>query len=135
MQQQLDNWLTGNAGLDTLPTADWTVHEWLYFINNLPLSITAEQMAQLDAAFELTQSTNAEIAHAWYLLALKTGYQEIAAPLERYLINIGRRKLIIPLYKQLATTPEGLAFARAVYEKARPGYHPLSQGSVDELLK
>ena len=135
VQQQLDNWLTGNAGLDTLPTTDWTVHEWLYFINNLPLSITAEQMAQLDAAFELTQSTNAEIAHAWYLLALKTGYQEIAAPLERYLINIGRRKLIIPLYKQLATTPEGLAFARAVYEKARPGYHPLSQGSVDELLK
>jgi aminopeptidase N len=135
VQQQLDSWLTGAASLDSLPTADWTVHEWLYFINNLPLSISAEQMAQLDAAFELTQSTNAEIAHAWYLLALKTGYQEIAAPLERYLINIGRRKLIIPLYKQLATTPEGLAFARAVYEKARPGYHPLSQGSVDELLK
>lgn len=135
VQQQLDNWLKGDASLDSLPTATWTLHEWLYFINNLPLSVTPEQMAQLDGAFNFTHSTNAEIAHAWYLLALKTGYQEIAAPLEQYLINIGRRKLIIPLYKQLATTPEGLAFARAVYEKARPGYHPLSQGSVDELLK
>ena len=107
----------------------------MYFINNLPLSITPEQLAELDASFNLTQSTNSEIAHAWYLLALKTGYQEIAAPLEQYLINIGRRKLIIPLYKQLASTPEGLAFARAVYEKARPGYHPLAQGTVDALLK
>ncbi|MEO3878651.1 M1 family metallopeptidase [Rheinheimera fenheensis] len=133
--QQANGWLAGDAALSSLPTNNWTVHEWLYFINNLPLSITPEQLAQLDATFNLTLSTNSEIAHAWYLLALKTGYQEIAAPLEQYLINIGRRKLIIPLYKQLASTPEGLAFARAVYEKARPGYHPLAQGTVDELLK
>lgn len=135
VQQQANGWLAGDAALSSLPTNNWTVHEWLYFINNLPLSITPEQLAQLDATFNLTLSSNSEIAHAWYLLALKTGYQEIAGPLEQYLINIGRRKLIIPLYKQLASTPEGLAFARAVYEKARPGYHPLAQGTVDELLK
>ena len=133
--QQANAWLAGDTALSSLPTDNWTVHEWLYFINNLPLSITPEQLAQLDATFNLTLSSNSEIAHAWYLLALKTGYQEIAGPLEQYLINIGRRKLIIPLYKQLASTPEGLAFARAVYEKARPGYHPLAQGTVDELLK
>lgn len=135
VQSHMAAWLAGTQPLTSLPTANWTVHEWLYFINNLPVSIKAEQMAELDATFNLTQSSNAEIAHAWYLLALKTGYQEIAAPLEQYLINIGRRKLIIPLYKQLASTPEGMAFARAVYQKARPGYHPLAQGSVDELLK
>ena len=135
VQSHMAAWLAGTQPLTSLPTASWTVHEWLYFINNLPVSIKAEQMAELDATFNLTQSSNAEIAHAWYLLALKTGYQEIAAPLEQYLINIGRRKLIIPLYKQLASTPEGMAFARAVYQKARPGYHPLAQGSVDELLK
>ncbi|MGP9800587.1 M1 family metallopeptidase [Rheinheimera sp. NSM] len=135
VQQQANNWLAGNSELSSLPTANWTVHEWLYFINKLPLTITPEQLAELDATYSLTQSTNSEIAHAWYLLALKTGYQEIAAALEQYLVNIGRRKLIIPLYKQLASTPEGLAFARAVYEKARPGYHPLAQGSVDEILK
>lgn len=133
--QQAHAWLAGDAALSSLPTDSWTVHEWLYFINNLPLSITPEQLAQLDATFNLTLSSNSEITHAWYLLALKTGYQDIAAPLEQYLISIGRRKLIIPLYKQLASTPEGLAFARAVYEKARPGYHPLAQGTVDELLK
>src|SRR5690606_26419066 len=131
----IDNWLSGNSSLQALPTSDWTLHEWLYFINNLPLSITPEQMAQLDATFDLTHSTNAEIAHAWYLLALRTGYQEIAPALEQYLIHIGRRKLIVPLYKQLAETEQGLAFARAVFAKARPGYHPLAQGTVDDILK
>lgn len=135
VQQHASNWLAGNSSLSSLPTANWTVHEWLYFINNLPLDIAPQRMAELDDTFNLTLSTNSEIAHAWYLLALKTGYQEIAAPLEQYLINIGRRKLIIPLYKQLASTPEGLAFARAVYTKARPGYHPLAQGTVDEILQ
>ncbi|KKO47586.1 aminopeptidase [Arsukibacterium sp. MJ3] len=135
VQQQANNWLAKSTELAALSTANWTVHEWLYFINNLPLTISPEQMVNLDATFKLTKSTNSEIAHAWYLLALKTGYQHINNQLQQYLISIGRRKLIIPLYKQLATTPDGLAFARAVYEKARPGYHPLAQGSVDEILK
>uniref|UniRef100_UPI0035648A02 leukotriene A4 hydrolase C-terminal domain-containing protein n=1 Tax=Arsukibacterium sp. TaxID=1977258 RepID=UPI0035648A02 len=134
VQQHINSWLSGNTPLTALPAAGWTVHEWLYFINNLPLSLSTEQMVALDNRFTLTTSANSEIAHAWYLLALKTGYQPIMPQLEQYLINIGRRKLIIPLYKQLATTPEGLAFAKAVYSKARPGYHPLAQGSVDELL-
>lgn len=135
VRQHASNWLAGNIELAAMPTASWTVHEWLYFINNLPLSISQAQLASLDAAFNLTESANSEIAHAWYLLALKTGYQQIMPQLEQYLINIGRRKLIIPLYKQLTLTPAGLAFARKVYQQARPGYHPLAQGSVDELLQ
>ncbi|MGI5309646.1 M1 family metallopeptidase [Rheinheimera sp. WS51] len=135
VQTQIDAWFSGSITADQLSTEAWTVHEWLYFINNLPLSINLQQMASLDSAYDLTHSTNAEIAHAWYLLALKADYKEITAPLEQYLINIGRRKLIIPLYTQLATTPQGLAFAKEVYSKARPGYHPLAQSTVDEILK
>ena len=131
----ITSWLNNSSSLAQLPTKAWTLHEWLYFINNLPVDMPLERMSQLDAAFDLTHSTNAEIAHAWYLLALRTGYQEITPALEQYLINIGRRKLIVPLYKQLAETAQGMAFARAVYAKARPGYHPLAQGTVDELLK
>lgn len=135
VQQQSNAWLSGLRNLPELATSDWTVHEWLFFINNLPLSITQTQLQQLDQQFNLTHSSNSEIAHAWYLLALKTGYQTVLPALEQYLVSIGRRKLILPLYRELASTPEGLAFARKVYQQARPGYHPLAQGSVDEILK
>ena len=55
--------------------------------------------------------------------------------MSKYLISIGRRKLIVPLYKALAETPAGKAWALEVYEKARPGYHGLAQGTIDGVLK
>ncbi len=92
-------------------------------------------MAELDKAFNLTNTSNAEVAHAWYLLAIKAGYKAVYPAMEKYLISIGRRKLIVPLYKQLAETTQGMAWAKKVYLKARPGYHGLAQGTVDAILK
>ncbi|NRA61729.1 MAG: leukotriene A4 hydrolase C-terminal domain-containing protein, partial [Psychrobium sp.] len=74
------------------------------------------------------------IAHAWYLLSLRAGYDAIYVPLKAYLIEIGRRKLIVPLYKKLAESQKGKVWAQQVFKIARPGYHPLAQGSVDDIL-
>ena len=51
------------------------------------------------------------------------------------MIRIGRRKLIVPLYRDLAAYPEGLALANTIFAKARDGYHPLAQTSVADILK
>ncbi len=128
-------WLAGNKNLADMPTANWTVHEWLYFINGLPRDLALDKMHTLDSAFNFTNSTNAEIAHAWYLLALHNDYNVIEEQLAQYLVDIGRRKLIVPLYKKLAETEQGLKWAQQVYRKARPGYHPLAQGTMDSILK
>lgn len=127
-------WTNDQLELAQIPTNKWTLHEWLHFINNLPLNISNERMKSLDKAFNLTNSTNAEVAHAWYLLALRSGYDAVYPAMGKYLESIGRRKLIVPLYKELATSAKGKAWAQAVYEKARPGYHPLAQGTVDAIL-
>ncbi len=128
------HWLAATKQLSDLPTANWTVHEWLYFINELPRDLANDKMVELDKQFNLTVSTNSEIAHAWYLLALNNGYDVVKPQLEQYLINIGRRKLIVPLYKKLAESDAGLTWVEAVYVKARPGYHPLAQGTIDGIL-
>jgi len=132
---QIKQLVAGSLNASKLPTADWTVHQWLHFINNLPHDLALDKMTQLDQAFLLTSSSNKEIAHAWYLLALRSGYDAIYEQLDDYLIEIGRRKLIVPLYKKLAETAKGKSWAKRVYQTARPGYHPLAQGSVDEILK
>lgn len=112
----------------------WTTQEWLHFLRALP-SLGQEPMTALDRAFHLTDSGNAEIAHLWLLMSIRNGYEPAQNRLERYLIEIGRRKLIVPLYQELAKTPEGLAKAKSIYVKARPGYHPITQISVDALLE
>ncbi|MFC3034482.1 M1 family metallopeptidase [Pseudoalteromonas fenneropenaei] len=126
-------WLAGNKTLAELPSNTWIVHQWLHFINNLPRDLSIEKMAELDAAYNLTNSSNAEIAFAWFMLAVGNGYQAIYPALDNHLSQIGRRKLIVPLYKALVSQGKR-DWAWNVYQKARPGYHPLAQGTLDDLF-
>ena len=130
------DWLAGKITLKDIPTASWTVHEWLKFLNDLPSDMKAARMAELDGAFNLTQSKNNEIAHIWLLQALRHDYYDaVQKRLRNYIISIGRRKLIVPLYAELAKTKKGMVIARDIYKTARPGYHPLAQGTIDKVLK
>jgi len=134
IDKNINQLLANEIQLAQLSTATWTLHEWLHFINNLPLDMTTALMTKLDESFKLTQSNNAEIAHAWYLLSIRVGYETVYPEMSKYLVAIGRRKLIVPLYKELAVTAKGKAWAQDVYKKARPGYHGLAQGTVDGIL-
>ncbi len=127
-------WLAGNSGLDQLDSTKWSTQEWLYFLNNLPINIGAQRMAALDKAFDLTRTGNNEIAHSWLKLAIQNDYQPAYARLEQYLIKIGRRKLIVPLYEQLMKSETGAEFAQKTYALARAGYHPLAQSTIDEIV-
>ena len=119
---------------DALPAKDWSTQEWLRFLHGI--NETEQPLAKLDAldaSFKLTGYGNNEVAHVWYLIAIKNSYAKADAALDTYLLSIGRRKLIVPLYRDLyAKHP---ARAKAVYAKARPGYHPISQMTLDALLK
>lgn len=119
-----------------LATAGWVTQQWQQFLRNLPgpAPVATERLAALDAAFDFTGSGNAEIAVDWFQRAIAAGYKPAYPAIERFLLSVGRRKFIGPLYASLAKTPNGLAFAREVYTRARPGYHPLAQLSLDGLL-
>jgi hypothetical protein len=91
-------------------------------------------MAELDAAFHFTDTGNDEILDAWLLLAIRNAYEPAGAALERFLIAVGRRKYLQPLYTELAKTPAGAETALRIYAQARPGYHPITRAAVDKIL-
>jgi leukotriene-A4 hydrolase len=131
-----DTWLKGGA-IDVVASAAsaWSTQEWVHFIDSLPRRMDAARLTTLDKQFALTTSSNAEIAHVWYRLAIANQYTAAYAAMEQYLLKIGRRKLILPLYRDLAATPAGLKVALGIYKKARAGYHPLAQSAIDDVLK
>ncbi|GAB5380789.1 MAG: M1 family metallopeptidase [Aliiglaciecola sp.] len=128
-------WLEATITANEIDTEQWTVHQWLYFLNNMPETLSEAQMVDLDSAFGLTQSKNNEIAHSWLMMAVKNQYQPAYERLFDYLTSIGRNKLVKPLYRELSKTPDGKAFAKRAFEQAKPGYHPLTvkanQGYVE----
>ncbi|MFT6087075.1 MAG: leukotriene A-4 hydrolase/aminopeptidase [Glaciecola sp.] len=130
-----EQWLAGKNSANMIQTQDWTVHQWLYFLNNMPEVLNENQLGELDAAFSLTASKNNEIAHSWLMIAVKNEYKPAYDRLYEYLTSIGRNKLVKPLYRELSKTAEGKAFAKKAFEQAKPGYHPLTisanEGYVD----
>jgi leukotriene A-4 hydrolase/aminopeptidase len=118
--------LGNDLAASDIQTGDWTVHEWLYFLNNMPEQLNIDQLNALDAAFDLNNSRNNEIAHSWLMIAVANQYKPAYDRLYNYLVTIGRNKLVKPLYRELVKTDEGKAFAQRAFDEAKPGYHPLT---------
>ena len=128
-------WLAGRIAAGALPGAEWSTFEWLHFLDNMPQDLSAARMTELDAAWALTGRGNAEIAFSWLRLAIRRQYAPAMPRLEQYLLGIGRRKLIRPLYEELMRTPDGARFARDIYARARPGYHPIAIATLDPIIQ
>jgi hypothetical protein len=100
----------------------------------MPAALSAKQLADLDQAYAFTHSRNALLERSWLELVVRNNYQPGFARLEEYLKSIGRRLLIEPLYTELMKTPSGTEFAKRVYDKARPGYHPDTVKAIDAIV-
>ncbi|WP_426805567.1 M1 family metallopeptidase [Stenotrophomonas sp. SrG] len=125
-------------GSGTLPsaqiTSEWGTQEWVHFIDGMGKTLPVDKLAALDKAYAFTGTANGEIAMRWYPLAIRSGYLEANEAAGAFIERVGRRKLILPIYAELVKTPEGLAFAKAAFEKAKPSYHPITTASVQDML-
>ena len=136
VENQANRWLSGEIPASAMNTQKWISHEWLHFLRFITTQpVAPAKLAELDKAFGLTRSGNSEVAHQWLLLAIRNRYEAAYPKLEEYLVTIGRRKLIKPLYEELVKTPEGRDRAMFIYRKARPGYHPITIATVDGIVK
>lgn len=127
-------WSSGQKKAAQLATSGWTTQEWLHFLKALPQKFDQSHMKELDAQFRFTDSGNIEITDQWLLMAIRNQYDTAYPKLETVLMTVGRRKIVKPLYEELAKTEEGKRRALAIYAKARAQYHPILSKEVDQML-
>ncbi|NNM16646.1 MAG: aminopeptidase, partial [Bacteroidia bacterium] len=125
---------TSGKGAQSIDTANYTTHHWLYFLRNLPEELSPAQMQDLDNTFGFTNTGNSEILCEWFKKSVDNDYQPAFANMEAFLINVGRRKFLSPIYTKLARTPSGLELARNIFDQAKDGYHSVSRNSIQEIL-
>ncbi|MGH8112272.1 MAG: M1 family metallopeptidase [Rhodanobacteraceae bacterium] len=126
--------LADTLAADTLDATSWNTQEWMYFLDRLPDAPPLQKMRELDAAWHLTGTPNAEIGMRWYIRAIAAGDKAAWPAAAGHATRIGRMYLTIPIYKALVHTPEGFANAEQVYAKAKDGYHPLTRMAVERLF-
>jgi leukotriene-A4 hydrolase len=129
----LTEWVAGNAKIQDIHWASWEYQEKYRFISELPESISAAQMAELDAAFGILKTGNNEVLFAWLEKSIRKDYEAAYPRVETFLVSVGRRKFLTPLYRAMKETGK-LDMAKAIYVKARPHYHAVAVGTMDELL-
>ena len=133
VETALNNWVV-NDDLSAIDAEFWTTHHWLHFLRNMPDSISLAQLAKLDRAFDLTNTGNSEIAAEWFVLAIEHNYKAADKAIRAFLIEVGRRKFLVPIYEAMVKHDVNLDRAHSIYLEARDNYHSVSVNTIDELL-
>jgi len=115
--------------------SDFIVQEWQTFIRELSPKIGKKKMMELDQFLSFSTCGNAEIMNEWFVLAIKNDYTETRPQIAAFLSKIGRRKFLLPIYKELAKKPENLAWAKIQFRQSSENYHAVSRNTIQELLK
>ncbi|MEM5564208.1 M1 family metallopeptidase [Psychroserpens sp. AS72] len=121
--------------VDVSKTKDWTTQEWVHFIRNFPETITTDDLARLDTAFNFTNASNSHIAMVWYEQAINHNYHGngVDQKIEDFLIRVGRRWYVSTLFKAFKKADK-VDEALVIYKKSRPNYHSVTANTIDALL-
>jgi len=118
--------------LAKIKSENWSSHEWLYFLRHLPNDMTQKDLKKLDEAFNFTASGNSEVLNAWFQRTIPAGYKPADKALENFLMTVGRRKFLKPLYEALYLKDSQKA--KRIYKNARGNYHSVSTQTLDALI-
>lgn len=132
----------GKGPASAVPWKDWNTQQRQRFLGWRPPVgngsgdwLTDAQLADMERTLNLANEGNSELTFAWLQIALAHRYQPAVATAERFLTSQGRRKFVLPLFQTLWNEGDwGRPIARRIYAEARPLYHPVTSGSVDDLV-
>jgi len=127
-------WSQGEIDLADIRTAGWSPQAVVYFINSLAPSLPDDRLQELDTAWGLSTTRNAEIGRSWFIQVAERRYRPAYPALGQYLQRYGRTRLISPVYAALAENGADQALAQDLFAKARGRYHPLAVRSIDAVL-
>ena len=115
--------------------AQWSSAERVRFLNRLPRKQAPARLQALVGLLALDTQRNSEVRFAWLKLAIANRYQPAVPQLQDFLTSMGRRKFVLPLFTDLMAQGQwGRQIAIPLYARARPGYHPVTVGSVDKVV-
>lgn len=139
IQNLADSFMAGEDISNKLKRENFIMQEWLGFIRQFdPSQLTPEDLRKLDNVIDFRGWGNAEIMEEWFGLGIQVGYTDIIPEMEAFLIKVGRRKFLSPLYSKLAKSKHetlNIQLGREIYKKAKGNYHAISKGTVEEILE
>ena len=130
----LNGWIQGTTASDELPWNDWMYQERYRFLSNLPDNTEAERLAELDAQWDINATGNNEVLFAWLEQAVRSQHTPAYDRLRTFLVNVGRRKFLTPIYKAMVETGQA-DLARDIYKRSPPQLPQRGDGNHGRLAR
>ena len=118
---------------EQLNTRAFITQEWQTYLRNLSLGIDTARLEQIDQYAHFSEA-NDELKFEWFLLNIKKENRSIRDKLKVFLVETGRRKYILPLYRALCANTKDKVWAEQVFSEAMGGYHSVSRNSIASLF-
>jgi leukotriene-A4 hydrolase len=134
VEESVKAYQAGTVKAAGLPYGQWSTQERLHFLHELPKPLDQAKMAELDQALGLSKTGNSEVLFAWLEHVIASKYQPGYPALRGFLTGMGRMKFLRPLYLAMSKDAQQKKMAEEIYREARPGYHPLAQSLIDDVL-
>ena len=129
----LNAWINGTTASSELPWKEWLYQERYRFLSNLPDNTSSQRLAELDATWDINATGNNEVLFAWLEQAVRSQHAPAYDRLRTFLVNVGRRKFLTPLYRAMLESDQR-DLALDIYGQARGNYHSVATGTMDDLL-
>lgn len=123
------------TGIKGLSQKIKSTNEKIHFIDYLPKDLTVEEMTAIDKEFNFTNGGNFVVRRQWFIPSIQHQYKFAYPEIEKFLTSYSRTYSLTPLYKEMIKTPEGKAWAKQIYAKAKSGYHATTVVVIENLLK
>jgi leukotriene-A4 hydrolase len=112
-----------------------STNEKIHFVDYLPKDLTVEEMTAIDNEFNFTNGGNFVIRRQWFIPAIRHQYKFAYPAIEQFLTSYSRTYSLTPLYKEMVKTPEGKAWAKQIYTRAKSGYHATTVAAIEQIVK
>ena len=107
---------------------------WQTYLRSLDSTLSTSTLNTIDESVGFSHANN-EIRFEWYMVCLKNNHWAIKEGLSEFLRNIGRRKYVLPLFKELLRHPKERNWTAELYRNAKANYHSVTRKSVERLMK
>lgn len=136
VEATLSSWKAGNS-LTVNDTKSWTPHEWEYFLKGIYRSgpnirNPLKHFVSLDQEFKLSTTNNTIVRANWLRVATKYKVPNFLDTSKDLLLNCGRGKVIVPIFRELCTSTEGRSLAKQILQEAN--YHPVVHEALQNLI-
>eukprot|EP00830_Metopus_es_P016340 TRINITY_DN5024_c0_g1_i1.p1 TRINITY_DN5024_c0_g1~~TRINITY_DN5024_c0_g1_i1.p1 ORF type:complete len:687 (+),score=105.74 TRINITY_DN5024_c0_g1_i1:62-2062(+) len=95
--------------------------------------LTPLAMKAIDKDFNITYNeANPEVASTWFRLMVKKSCKEADPRAKEFLSNIGRQKLVVPIYASYVQVDK--SYGWKLYQELKYKYHPIAQRRIEKLF-